>query len=458
MAFQTINPTTGEKVIEFRETTDTEVEVALEKAYKCYTEDWKNRSIQERAKIVSRAAAILREKEDEYVDIAILEMGKLRDQAYGEVALSADVLDYYAKNAEQFLAPQALPDALGAVLVTEPIGVILGIEPWNFPYYQLARVAGPQIMAGNVVILKHAENVPQCALAFARLFVEAGAPEGVYTNVFCSHDQAGVLVDDFRVRGVTLTGSERAGSIVGARAASALKKAVLELGGSDPMLILEDAPLEDAIQLAATGRMLNMGQACASTKRVIVVGEQRGAQILDGLVRAFGNLTAGDPAEQSTSIGPIVSETALQGLLKQVQDAEDAGARVVVGGKRIDRPGFYMEPTIVADIDADNPLYRQEAFGPVLSFYVVKNEDEAVALANDTPFGLGGQIIAGDVEHAKEIAARLDAGMIYINSTSISSPDTPWGGVKNSGYGRELSELGIGEFVNRKLIRVAMNS
>jgi succinate-semialdehyde dehydrogenase/glutarate-semialdehyde dehydrogenase len=297
--------------------------------------------------------------------------------------------------------------------------------------------------------------VPQCALAFARLFEEAGAPQGVYTNLFCSADQIGALIDDFRVRGVTLTGSEQAGASVAERAGRKLKKAVLELGGSDPMIILEDAPLEHATDQAAIGRMMNMGEACVATKRVIVVGKDRGRQVLDGLVKRLGSLKAGDPANPETSIGPMVSERALEDLLTQIQGAKAAGARIVLGGKRIDRPGFYLEATIITDIAQDNPLYQQETFGPVLSFYVVDSEEEAIKLANATRFGLGSAVFSADVERAKKVADKIEAGMVFINSIAYSAPEIPFGGVKNSGYGRELSELGVGEFVNRKLVCVA---
>jgi succinate-semialdehyde dehydrogenase/glutarate-semialdehyde dehydrogenase len=455
MSYETLNPATGEVIKTFAEISDAEVFAALKTADDRYHKDWKFRPVTERAKIIGRAAAILRERAEEYAGYITLEMGKLIDQSRYEVELSAAILDYYATHAEDFLKPQPLPEAPGSVVVTEPFGVIVAVEPWNYPYYQLARVAGPQIVAGNVVMMKHAHNVPQCALAFARLFEEAGAPKGVYTNLFCSADQIGALIDDFRVRGVTLTGSERAGASVAERAGRKLKKAVLELGGSDPMIILEDAPLEHATDQAAVGRMMNMGEACVATKRVIVVGKERGRQVLDGLVKRIGSLKAGDPANPKTSIGPMVSEEALEGLLAQIEGAKAAGARIVLGGKRIDRLGFYLEPTIITDIAQDNLLYQQEAFGPVLSFYVVDSEEEAIKLANATRFGLGSAVFSADVERAKKIAAKIEAGMVFINSFAYSGPEVPFGGVKNSGYGRELSELGVGEFVNRKLIRVA---
>ncbi|GAA2822706.1 NAD-dependent succinate-semialdehyde dehydrogenase [Nonomuraea rubra] len=454
MSFQTINPATGELVREFPLQSDAEVFAALDTADRLYREDWKFRPIAQRARIVARAAEILRDKRDEYVEYLTLEMGKVTRLGYFEVDLVADILDYYAEHGEEFLAERPLPGEPGAKLINEPIGVILAIEPWNFPYYQLARVAASQLVAGNVVLVKHAESVPQCALAFARLFEEAGAPQGAYTNLFCGVDQIAKLVDDFRVRGVTLTGSERAGAAVGERAGRNLKKAVLELGGSDPALILEGAPLEHAVEQVVMGRTYNSGQGCVNIKRVIVVGRERGEQMLAALQDRFAEIKVGDPKEADTQVGPLSSERALEGLLRQIQEARNAGARIVHGGNRVDRPGFFLEPTIITDITEDNPLYHEEAFGPVLSFYVVDTEEEAIRLANATRFGLGSYVFDADVEHAQQVATRIEAGMVYINSCFADSPSLPFGGVKNSGFGRELAELGIGEFLNRKLVKI----
>ncbi|MHB9841688.1 NAD-dependent succinate-semialdehyde dehydrogenase [Paraburkholderia terrae] len=455
MSFRTVNPATGELVKEFPLQSDEQVIAALGNADKRYHDDWKHRPVAERAAIVGRAARILREKRDEYATYPTLEMGKITRFSYMEVDLVAGILDYYAQRAEQFLAPQPVPGEPGARLVCEPIGVILAIEPWNFPYYQLARVAAPQLIAGNVVLMKHAENVPQCALAFARLFEEAGAPEGVYTNLFCSIDQVATLIDDFRVRGVALTGSERAGAAVGERAGRNLKKVILELGGSDPALILEGASLELAIEQCVMGRTFNSGQGCVNIKRVIVVGKARAETMLARLKERFAAVKVGDPLDEATVLGPLVSEHALDGLVRQIGDAKAAGARIVFGGNRVDRPGFYLEPTIITDIAEDNPLFQQEAFGPVLSFYVVDSEEEAIKLANSSKYGLGAFIFDEDVEHAAQVASRIESGMVYINSCFVDSPGLPFGGVKNSGFGRELSELGIGEFLNRKLIRIS---
>lgn len=455
MSFQSINPATGQLIKEFPLQSDAEVFAALETADRRYREDWRLRPVAERAAIVARAAAILRARRDEYVTYPTLEMGKVTRFGYLEIDLVADILDYYAKHGERLLAAQALPGEPGATLLSEPIGVILAIEPWNFPYYQLVRVAAPQLIAGNVVMLKHAENVPQCALAFARLFEEAGAPAGVYTNLFCSVDQIGRLIEDFRVRGVALTGSERAGVSVGERAGRNLKKVILELGGSDPAIIMPGASLDHAVEQVVMGRTFNSGQGCVNIKRVIVIGKARGERMLAALKEKFAAIPVGDPTDPATLLGPLVSERALQGLLKQIDDAIAAGARLVQGGKRVARPGFFLEPTILTDIAPANPLYIQEAFGPVLSFYVVDTEEEALRLANATPYGLGAYVFDADVENARRVASHIDAGMVYINSCFADSPGLPFGGVKNSGFGRELSEIGMGEFLNRKLIRVS---
>lgn len=329
------------------------------------------------------------------------------------------------------------------------------MEPWNYPYYQVVPVAAPQLMAGNVLLLKHAENVPQCALAFERLLQEAGAPAGVYTNIFASIDQVGRVIDDPRVRGVTLTGSERAGAAVAERAGRNLKKVVTELGGSDPMIILEDAPLDWAVRSALAGRLANTGQCCVGTKRIIAVGQDRADAVLHGLVDRMGGLKVGDPADPATALGPVSSERALQGLLDQINLASANGAAVALGGRRIDRPGYYLEATVLTGIDEHNPIYTQELFGPVVAVYSVADEAAAVRLANATPFGLGASILSADTDRARPTASQIESGMVFINQPFRTSADLPFGGVKNSGFGRELAESGFEEFVNKKLITVA---
>jgi succinate-semialdehyde dehydrogenase/glutarate-semialdehyde dehydrogenase len=455
MTYSTINPATGETVRTFEDISDAGLDDALETAESCYRNDWRHRPIADRARIVRAAAAELRANAADYAQYVTAEMGKLVGTAEAEVALSAAILDYYADHAETFLAPTQLPESPGAVVETEPIGVILGIEPWNFPYYQLARVAGPQLMVGNVLVIKHAENVPQCALAFARLFKKAGAPAGAYTNVFASIGQIGRVIEDRRIAGVTVTGSERAGSAVAEQAGRNLKKVVMELGGSDPLIVLEDADLEHAVTGALFGRMFNTGQSCVSSKRVIVVGKERGETFLRGFTEALGSLRAGDPADPGTTLGPLSSQRALDLILDQIRIATDGGAQVVLGGSRIDRPGYYLEPTILTGVSHKNPASALEFFGPVASFYVTETEDEAIELANATPFGLGAAVFTGDVDRGREVARQIDSGMVYINQPAWTAPEIPFGGVKQSGFGRELSELGFAEFANRKLVNVA---
>jgi len=308
-------------------------------------------------------------------------------------------------------------------------------------------------MVGNVVTIKHDGNVPQSALAFARLF--EGAPAGIYTNVFATIDQVETLIDDRRIRGVAVTGSERAGAAVAEHAGRNLKKSVMELGGSDPFIVLEDAPLEPALDNALWGRMNNTGQSCVAAKRFIVVGKARGAAFLDGITARMGALRAGDPMDPATTLGPVSSESAMAGLLKQIEAAKAAGAWVVLGGGRVDRPGFYVEATFLADKTQDNPVYAQELFGPVASFYVVDTEEQAIELANATPFGLGGSVSTGNLDHGRRVAERIESGMVFVNHPTWTAPELPFGGFKNSGYGRELSELGFGKFVNRRLLSVS---
>lgn len=382
--YQSLNPATGKVVKVFPQATDAEVHSALDKAQEAFTKDWRFRPIAERAQVIGRAADLVRERRSELAAIITLEMGKLIGEAEGEVALSADILSFYAKNGPDFLKDQPVPGAPGAFVSSEPLGVILAVEPWNFPIYQLARVAGPQLVAGNVIITKHARNVPALAAAFEQILTDAGAPKGVYTNLFCSFDHINWLIDDFRVRGVTLTGSEGAGTAVAERAGRQLKKVVLELGGSDPFIVLEDADMSLAVEKGAQARLENCGQVCVCAKRFIVVGRERGVQFLEGLTKVFKSLKIGDPADRQSTLGPLSSESAAIELEKQVKDAKAHGAQVLLGGNRINRPGFYFEPTIITNISPENPIYQQETFGPVAALYVVDTEEEAIELANVT--------------------------------------------------------------------------
>ena len=454
MAYQSTNPYNGQVVKTFTEMTDEQLESKLRAAQHCF-EQWRHTSFAQRRAVLSRAAAIMRERSQEFAELITIEMGKLIAQSLGEVALSAAILDYYAEHAEAFLAPEKLSTPKGdAVVESSPVGVLFGVEPWNYPYYQIARFAAPNLMAGNVVMVKHASNVPQCALAFERLIDEAGAPAGAYTNLFISKDQVSKVIADVRVRGVALTGSEAAGAVVAECAGKHLKKSTLELGGSDAFIVLDDADLDKAVKHAVSGRMGNSGQACTASKRIIVV-EALADRFLQQFQAALQAFEPGDPMDKRTTLAPLSSAPALKTLLGQVDEAVGHGARVLLGGKRIaGQTGEFMQPTILTDVSASNPAYAQEFFGPVALFFRVADEAAAVALANDSPFGLGGSVFTQDIERGKRVARQIDTGMVFINSSAVSSPELPFGGVKNSGYGRELSGAGIQEFINRKLIRV----
>jgi succinate-semialdehyde dehydrogenase / glutarate-semialdehyde dehydrogenase len=455
MAYQTINPYNETVVETFPEHTDVQLEVIIATAQRTFENDWSLRSLTERKAIIKRAALLLRKNRDEFAKPVTIEMGKLFAEALGEVDLSADILDYYAENAETFLTPETLKVSEGEAFVANaPLGVLFCIEPWNFPYYQLARVAGPNLMVGNTLVVKHAPNVPQCALAFEKLFRDAGAPAGVYTNVFISNDQAAKVVADKRIKGVALTGSERAGAAVAAEAGKALKKSTMELGGSDAFIVLDDADMDTAVKWGIWGRINNAGQCCVAAKRFIL-DEKIADTFLERFKQGMEGLVLGDPMEPETTLGPLCTANALDLVLKQIETAIDGGAQVLLGGMRADRPGYFLMPTILTDIKPENPAYYQEFFAPVALVFRVKNEAEAIKLANDSPYGLGGSVITKDIERGKRVARQIETGMVFINKATWTAPDLPFGGVKNSGYGRELSDLGIGEFVNKKLIRVA---
>ncbi|ASF46637.1 NAD-dependent succinate-semialdehyde dehydrogenase [Methylovulum psychrotolerans] len=453
MTYQSINPYNGNTLKTFDALTDQQLETALTTASACF-DTWRQTTFAERATIVAKAAVLMREQSEQFATPMTLEMGKLIAQSHGEVVLSADILDYYAQHAEHFLATEHLTPSTGeAMVVNEPLGVLFGIQPWNFPYYQLARFAAPNLMAGNVVMVKHASCVPQCAIAFEKLWLDAGAPIGAYTNLLISHDQVNRVIDDPRIKGVALTGSAQAGKSVAARAGLNLKKSTMELGGSDAFIVLDDADLDKTVAWAVWAKMNNNGQCCVAAKRFIVVDELAD-RFLEKFSAALALLKCGDPMDIATTLGPLSTEDALQHLLAQVELAVAHGAIVLMGGKRIDRPGAFMQPTILTHIQPDNPAYNEEFFGPVALFFRVKDEDEAVILANDSHFGLGGSIFTQDVEWGKFVASRIETGMVFINHPTWTTSDLPFGGIKNSGYGRELSHLGIQEFVNKKLIRV----
>jgi succinate-semialdehyde dehydrogenase/glutarate-semialdehyde dehydrogenase len=453
MPYQSVNPYNDEVLATFAEIGDADLDDALSRAQSTY-DMWRRKSFDERAAVTRRAATILRERPEEFARLMTLEMGKLIGESIEEVQLSADIFDYYADNAEDFLKPVRLDTREGdAVVVNSPLGVLFGVQPWNFPYYQLARFAVPNIMAGNVVMVKHASNVPQCALAFERLYREAGAPDGVYTNLFVTKEQVGKAIDDPRVQGAALTGSEAAGRVVAARAGNAIRKTTLELGGSDPLIAMPDADLGATVHWATWGRMNNCGQCCVATKRLLI-HEQIAEKFLEEFTAALSGLTAGDPMDERTTLPPMSSRSAADTLKRQIAEAVDHGAQATEVGEPVPAGGAFVQPTILTGVTRDNPVYGEELFGPVAMFFSVRDEDEAIAIANDTGFGLGGAVFTSDVEHGKEIAERIESGMVFINHPTWTSPELPFGGIKRSGYGRELSWLGIQEFVNKKLIDV----
>ncbi|HVJ52057.1 MAG TPA: NAD-dependent succinate-semialdehyde dehydrogenase [Aliidongia sp.] len=454
MAYQSVNPADGKLLMKFEELSDSLLETKLAAAAICY-QSWRHETYAKRAKILSSAAEILHAKAGEFARTMTLEMGKRIGEARGEVEFSARILSYYAKNAERFLAPVKLHPTHGeAHMESSPIGVVFCVEPWNFPYYQLARIAGPHLMAGNTLVVKHAGIVPQCAIAFEQLLIDAGAPVGLYTNLLISHAQSDRVVDDPRIKGVALTGSVEAGRSIAARAGKNLKVSSMELGGSDAFIVLDDADLDHAVKWAVWGRMYNTGQTCCAAKRFIVV-EEVADKFLAKFKTALAALKPGDPLDEKTTLGPLSTESALVQLLKQVDHAIATGAKLLLGGKRYDRAGAYMEPTILTDIKPDNPAFREEFFGPVALFFRVRDEDAAVALANDSDFGLGGSVFTKDIARGRRVASRVETGMMFINNIDWSDAELPFGGIKDSGYGRELGDMGIQQFVNKKLVRLS---
>ncbi|MGA7572032.1 MAG: NAD-dependent succinate-semialdehyde dehydrogenase [Candidatus Aquilonibacter sp.] len=452
MEYESVNPFDGKTLKTFVGITDEQLEKKLAAAQSCF-DTWRHKTYAERATIIAKASAILHDKFDDFARLATLEMGKRIGEARGEVQFSADILAYYAKNAERFLAPVALNPTTGtAHMESSPMGVIFCVEPWNFPYYQLARVAGPHLMAGNVIVVKHAGIVPQCAIAFEKLLTDAGAPAGLYTNLLVTHAQSDAIVNDPRVKGVALTGSVAAGKSIAAKAGANVKPSSMELGGSDAFIVLDDADLDHAIKWAIWGRMYNAGQTCCAAKRFIVV-EQVADKFHEKFRAGLAALKPGDPMDEATTLGPLSSEAALLQLVKQVEAAVARGAKVSLGGKRIVRAGSFMEPTILTDIKPENPAFREEFFGPVALFFRVKDEDAAIALANDSDFGLGGSVFTKDEARGQRVASRVETGMMFVNNISWSDAELPFGGIKDSGYGRELGNMGIQEFVNKKLVR-----
>ncbi|BCV65970.1 succinate-semialdehyde dehydrogenase [Shewanella carassii] len=456
MAYATINPFTGELIKEFPNATDAQVTEAIESAHQAFL-SWRNTSFADKAEILNRAAALLRDSKRRYAELLTLEMGKIIGEAEAEVELSAQILEYYAQHAERLLAPQKLPVADPAegeaLLVNEPLGVLLAIEPWNFPYYQIARILAPQLSAGNTLLLKHASNVPQCAAAFENLMRDAGLPQGAFQNLYATRDQVEQIINSPKVHGVALTGSEGAGAIIASQAGKALKKSTLELGGSDAFIVLEDAELEKTIDWAVFGRHWNAGQVCVSSKRMILV-EAIYDKFMEGYTQGVAALKAGDPMDPNTTLAPLSSQGAADEVKQKIREAVEHGATATEVGPKVPEQGAFVQPTILTNVTPDNPAYYWEFFGPVSMILKAKDEQEAIAIANDSPFGLGGSVFTADEQRGLAVAKQVSTGMMFVNHPTMVKADLPFGGIRRSGYGRELIDLGLKEFVNHKLINV----
>ncbi|MCW2857851.1 MAG: 6-oxohexanoate dehydrogenase [Marmoricola sp.] len=454
MSYHVTNPASGLLEADFGVATDVEIADALDRTDRAFG-TWRRSELKERRDVVRRVAELYGARADELAAIITREMGKTTREALEEVQLSVEIYTYYADNAERLLADEPLTTSTGgkAWLRKAAIGPILGIMPWNFPYYQVARFAAPNLMAGNTVLLKPAPQCPESAAAMAAIFTEAGLPPDVYINVLASDDQAGAIIADPRTAAVSVTGSERAGSAVAAIAGKHLKKVVLELGGSDPFVVIGPQDMAEVVRGAVAARMENAGQSCNAAKRMIVTDN-----VYDEFVEEFSNQMAaqvtGDPNDPMTTYGPMSSELAAVTLMEQVQDAIDKGATVHVGGKRVDGPGWYVEATVLSGVVEGMRAFREELFGPVAVVHRVANVAEAIVLANDTPYGLGGAVFCQDEALALEVADQLDVGMVWINEPEGGGADLPFGGTKRSGIGRELGPLGMDEFVNKKLMHL----
>jgi succinate-semialdehyde dehydrogenase/glutarate-semialdehyde dehydrogenase len=453
MAYQSINPFTNQKLKDYPPHTDEHIQNALDQAEQILKSDWPQQ-IDQRIEVLRKVAQKLREQKTELAKLMTLDMGKLIKQSEGEIESCAKIAEYFADHAKEFLAPVSYETELGEAWVEHhPLGIVMAVEPWNFPFYQLMRVFAPNCAIGNPVLAKHAGIVPQCAEAFENLVLEAGAPRGVWINLFISSDQVQEIIADPRVQGVALTGSEGAGSAVAEQAGKYIKKSTLELGGNDVFIVLDDADLEKAIKIGCQARVNNSGQVCTAAKRFIL-HEKIADEFKAGMLKAFQELKIGDPLDPETTLAPLSSADALEKLTKQVDKAVAHSATVLTGGKPIEHAGNFYEPTILENISRDNPAWYEEFFGPVAQIYVAKDEDEIVSIANDSHYGLGGVIHSQDIERAKKLASRVETGMIWINWFTDTAPELPFGGIKNSGYGHELSIDGFREFTQKRLVVV----
>jgi succinate-semialdehyde dehydrogenase/glutarate-semialdehyde dehydrogenase len=447
--FAVTDPSTGQVIAEYPEATDQEIEAALATTHRTYQEWSRRTTVAERAALAQRFAELFTERQHDLAEIINREMGKPIQQGLGEIDFSAKIAAAFASNAQEWLADEPLDvaDGLRSFFRYQGTGVVLGIMPWNYPYYQVARFAVPNLILGNTVILRHASQCPESALALQQLFQDAGFPQGAYVNVFATHDQIGTMVADDRVQGVSLTGSERAGAVVAEQAGRALKKCVLELGGSDVFLVLDTSDIDNAVKHAVAMRMDNTGQSCNGSKRMVVVD-----QYFDEFAAKF-TAAIGTQSYQNGDYGPLSSESATKTLTAQVQNAIEQGATVLVGDNEPN--GNVYTPSVLADITPSMDVYSEELFGPVAQLYRVSTDEEAIALANSSPYGLGSVVICEDLERAERVGDQLEVGMVFVNAGGLGGPDVPFGGVKKSGYGREMGKVGMLEFANKKLYRFA---
>lgn len=450
MAIRSFNPATEELLIEFSPLSDNKIKQAIDDSQTAYLK-WKDFTYTKRAEHLIQAAKLLRDNKNNYAEIITAEMGKPIKEAVAEVEKSAWNLEYYAEQTEEFLRQETIEtDASKSYVRFDPLGTILFVMPWNFPFWQVLRQAAPVLMAGNTVLLKHASNVPQCSLAIAELFAKT-CPENVFQSLLIGSDQVEQIIEDFRVKGVSLTGSEYAGSQVAMQAGKNLKKTVLELGGNDPAIILADADLEQAAEIAGNSRLLNNGQNCIAAKRFIVV-ESVYEKFMQLLTKKFEAMKIGSPLDLETQLGPLADKRFLDQIIEQINKSVEAGAVIRYGGKKIEGKGYFIEPTILEDVKIDMPAYSEEIFGPVASVIKVSDTEEAIKIANDTKYGLGAAIWSEDIENAEVLASQLNAGAIFINGIVKSDPRLPFGGVNKGGYGRELSIYGLKEFTNIKTV------
>jgi succinate-semialdehyde dehydrogenase / glutarate-semialdehyde dehydrogenase len=451
--YAVVDPATGETVKTYETISDDALKDAIGRAHAAHPAWGRGTTVEERARIIGRVGELHNERKQELAEIIVREMGKPIEQAVGEVEFSAAIYQYYADKGPALMKdePIDLLDGEGSAFVRRSsVGLLLGIMPWNYPYYQVARFAGPNLVAGNTILLKHAPQCPESSAAMEQMFHDAGVPKDAYINIYATNDQIAWVIGDPRVQGVSLTGSGRAGAAVAEIAGRHLKKVVLELGGSDPFIVLKADDLDSVVEAAVGGRLENTGQACNAAKRFIVLDDQYDA-FVDKFAAALTGVEPGDPSAEGSAIGPLSSTAAADRLEQQVQQALENGARLVAGGGR---EGNFFKTALLTDISPDNPAYTEEFFGPVAQVYKVGSEDEAVRLANDTPYGLGSYVYTTDPEQALRVADQIEAGMVFINAVGAEGVELPFGGVKASGFGRELGRFGMDEFVNKKLIRV----